>query len=176
MSAQLKDVSHQVDIPKPNELPHKTVNDTDKKAKQTACELLNAQLASSLDLAMDIKQAHWNMRGPNFIAVHELMDEVRAVVDAGNDMMAERIVQLGGHALGTIQTTIQTTALDPYPLDICEVNDHLKAVIERMGVVANSVRAAIDKSESDPDTSDLFTEVSRNLDKYLWFLEAHVTP
>lgn len=174
MSAQIREVKTQAN--KIKGLQHKTKNNLDEKTRAASVELLNARLADGIDLALATKQAHWNLRGPNFIAIHELLDTFRDELDAGNDLMAERVSQLGGVALGTTQVVTDATTVPPYPVDIFTIEDHLDALIERYGVVANAIRDAIDTSDQagDIDTSDIFTEVSRNLDKNLWFLESHL--
>lgn len=155
---------------------HPTKNNLKSNAKSVAIELLNARVADCIDLALLTKQAHWNLKGRQFIGVHEMLDGFRTQVDDYVDTMAERVVQLGGTALGTTQTTAKATTLPAYPLDIYAVPDHLSALIERYGKAANSVRASIDQADEagDADTADIFTEVSRGLDKALWFLEAHL--
>ena len=155
---------------------HATANDLKSNAKKVAIELLNARLADGIDLALLTKQAHWNLKGPQFIAVHEMIDGFRTEIDGHVDTMAERVVQLGGTALGTTQTVAQGTTLSAYPTDIYKIEDHLHALIERYGKAANQVRAAIDEADEagDADTADIFTAYSRALDKALWFLEAHV--
>ena len=155
---------------------HPTKNDLKSNAKSVAIELLNARVADCIDLALLTKQAHWNLKGRQFIGVHEMLDGFRTQVDAYVDTMAERVVQLGGTALGTTQTTAKSTGLPPYPVDIYSIPDHLHALIDRYGKAANNVRKSIDQSDEagDADTADIFTEVSRGLDKALWFLEAHV--
>lgn len=154
---------------------HKTSNDTKSNAKAVSMELLQDRLADGIDLALVIKQAHWNLKGPQFIGIHLMLDRFRDEVSEWNDMMAERIVQLGGTARGTVQEVGKRTALKPYPTDIYAISDHVAALIERYAAVANAVRKNIDDSDDAGDigTSDLFTEVSRGLDKQLWFLEAH---
>lgn len=155
---------------------HDTKNNVPSNAKAVAIELLNARLADCIDLQLLTKQAHWNLKGREFIAVHEMLDTFRSEVDEYVDTMAERVTQLGGTALGTVQTTAQKTSLPPYPTDIYAIPDHLRALIDRYAKTANNVRESIDQVDEagDPTTADVFTEVSRGLDKSLWFLEAHL--
>lgn len=154
---------------------HKTLNDLKSNAKNVSIEVLNARLADGIDLALLTKQAHWNVRGPTFIAVHEMLDTFRSEIDTHVDAIAERIVQLGGTALGTVQNSSSKSTLPPYPTDIYKVEDHLAALTERYAVAANAVRAAIDATDEagDANSADIFTAYSRSLDQYLWFLEAH---
>jgi starvation-inducible DNA-binding protein len=154
----------------------KTKNDVSSNAKSVSIALLNARLADAIDLALLTKQAHWNIKGPQFIALHEMIDGFRTEIDGHVDTMAERVVQLGGTALGTTQAVAKATTLGAYPTDIYASKDHLAALIDRYGKVANAVRAAIDETSGagDADTADLLTAFSRALDKSLWFLEAHV--
>jgi len=151
-------------------------NDLSANAKTVSISVLNARLADAIDLALLTKQAHWNLKGPNFIALHEMIDGFRGELDEHVDTMAERVVQLGGTALGTTQAVGGATTLRPYPTDIYASRDHLAALIERYARVANTVRGAIDETAGagDADTADLLTAFSRALDKELWFLEAHV--
>ena len=155
---------------------HRTNNDTKNNAKAVAIELLQARLQTGIDLALIVKQAHWNLKGLQFIAIHKMLDKFRDEQDELNDTMAERIVQLGGTAKGTTQTVAAGTQLPPYPTDIYAITDHLKALIDHFAIHANAIRQSIDDADEagDPDTADIFTQVSRELDKELWFLEAHV--
>ena len=152
---------------------HPTRNN--QNAKGVAVALLQARLADAIDMALITKQAHWNLKGPQFIGVHLMLDTFREEQDEFVDTMAERITQLGGTARGTTQEVASTTKLPAYPLDIYQVSDHIHALIERYALVANAIRANIDEVDEagDPDTADIFTEVSRGIDKQLWFLEAH---
>ncbi len=152
---------------------HHTKNN--QNAKAVSIELLQARLADAIDVALITKQAHWNLKGPQFIGVHLMLDKFRDEQDEFVDEMAERITQLGGTARGTVQEVNAKSALAPYPVDIYQVSDHVHALIDRYATFANAVRANIDEVDEagDPDTADLFTEVSRGMDKQLWFLEAH---
>jgi starvation-inducible DNA-binding protein len=155
---------------------HQTRNDLPSNTKTAAIGLLNARLADTIDLALLTKQAHWNLKGPQFIAIHEMLDGFRTQIDDYVDTMAERVVQLGGTALGTTEAVAKATTLAPYPTDIYAIKDHLAALIDRYSKVSNAIRRAIDATAEagDADTADIFTEASRGLDKALWFLEAHV--
>jgi starvation-inducible DNA-binding protein len=156
--------------------PFKTHNDVSSNSKSISIAILNERLADAIDLALLTKQAHWNIKGPQFIALHEMIDGFRTDLDEHIDTMAERVVQLGGTAIGITQAVAHSTTLTPYPTDIYAAADHLIALTERYAKVASAVRAAIDKTDSagDVDTADLFTSFSRALDKDLWFLEAHL--
>lgn len=154
---------------------HKTRNDLALDIRRQAVELLNARLADVLDLHAQTKQAHWNVKGPNFIALHELFDKIADEVDGAADDIAERAVALGGTARGTIAAISQATQLTPYPLDLTQGVDHLNALANALATTAKAIRAAIDEAVKlgDADTSDLFTGISREFDKSLWMLEAH---
>jgi starvation-inducible DNA-binding protein len=156
--------------------PYKTHIDLSSNAKRVSIAVLDARLADAIDLALLTKQAHWNIKGPQFIALHEMIDGFRTELDEHVDTMAERVVQLGGTALGTTQAVAESTTLTPYPTDIYAANDHLVALIERYAKVASAVRGAIEETDNagDADTADIFTAFSRALDKNLWFLEAHL--
>ncbi|HEV7323938.1 MAG TPA: DNA starvation/stationary phase protection protein Dps [Bosea sp. (in: a-proteobacteria)] len=153
----------------------KSRNDLKSNTKTAMIELLNARLADGIDLALVTKQAHWNLKGPGFIAIHEMLDGFRGELDTHVDTVAERVAQLGGIALGTVQDVAGATKLKPYPTDIVAVKDHLAELIERYAEAAKSVRAAIDSADEagDADTADIFTGYSRALDKALWFLESN---
>lgn len=154
---------------------YQTRNDLNSNAKKVSIDLLNARLADAIDLSLIAKQAHWNVKGPQFIAIHEMFDGFRANLDVHVDTIAERAVQLGGTALGTSQAIAERTSLKPYPTDIYKTKDHLAALIDCYAVAAKNARQAIDEAEEADDmvTADIFTAYSHSLDKSLWFLEAH---
>ncbi len=154
---------------------HRTKNDLPQKARTKVIATLGDRLADATDLMLQTKQAHWNVKGPNFIALHELFDKINESSEEWVDLIAERIVQLGGTAEGTVQATAKRTSLPPYSLSIVDGEDHVEALSSALAAFGKKVRAAIDKTgkAGDADTADLFTEVSRDVDKYLWFVEAH---
>ena len=144
--------------------------------KTAMIDLLNARLADAIDLALVTKQAHWNLNGPTFIAVHELLNELRDDIDEHVDIIAERVAQLDGVALGTVQNVAKASKLTPYPTDIRKVADHLAALVDRYAALGKSTREAIDTADeaADADTADILTAFSRSLDKNLWFLKSHL--
>jgi starvation-inducible DNA-binding protein len=155
---------------------HPTRNDLPAGTREKVISLLNQNLSDSIDLGLVAKQAHWNVKGPSFIALHELFDKVAEEVEEAIDLIAERITALGGVAEGTVQVVGKRTRLSPYPLDISKGRDHVAKLADAIAAVGKNTRAAIDESSKlgDQDTADLFTGVSRELDKQLWFVEAHI--
>ncbi|HZO82638.1 MAG TPA: DNA starvation/stationary phase protection protein Dps [Candidatus Binataceae bacterium] len=155
---------------------HKTRNDLPEKTRHEVAALLNARLADSVDLMHQAKQAHWNVKGPSFIALHKLFDEIVDEAEEWMDLMAERVVQLGGVAEGSVRIAAKRSTLKEYPLDISAEREHVEAMAAALAAYGKSVRQAIDQADElhDKDTADLFTEVSRGVDKYLWFVEAHL--
>jgi len=153
-----------------------TRNDIPDNTRKAMIALLNARLADTIDLRLSIKQAHWNVKGPTFIALHELFDQIQSRVDTFADDIAERAVQLGGLVAGTSQTVAKNSKLEAYPTDVSDEKQHLKLLADRLAAYGKSAREAIDASDEagDKDTADLFTGVSRSIDKDLWFVEAHL--
>lgn len=153
-----------------------TRNDLPAQTRQKVCSLLNARLADAVDLATHCKQAHWNVKGPSFIALHKLFDDAHETVESAVDDLAERVVALGGTALGTARAVAKASSLKEYPANLTKGRDHVHALADRLGAFAKSVRAAIDQAEDlgDAGTADLFTGVSREIDKTLWLVEAHL--
>ncbi len=153
----------------------KTKNDLTEAVRTKAIKLLNARLADAIDLQTQTKQAHWNVKGPNFIALHELFDKVNEDVEDYVDDIAERTVQLGGVAEGTARMTASRSSLSEYPANAVDGRGHVEALSSVLAAFGKATRHAINEANElgDLDTADLFTEISRGLDKWLWFVEAH---
>src|SRR5262245_47375244 len=154
---------------------YQTKNDLPAQTRADVIVILNARLADSVDLMHQAKQAHWNVKGPNFIALHKLFDEVVDAAEDYMDLLAERAVQLGGTAEGTIQVATARTGLKAYSLTLVEERDHVEALSAALAAYSTSVRQGIEQTDTrgDRDTADVFTEISRGVDMYLWFVEAH---
>jgi len=153
----------------------KTKNDLSEAIRVNAIELLNARLADAIDLQTQTKQAHWNVKGPNFIALHELFDKINEEVEDYVDDIAERAVQVGGVAEGTARMAVKRSSLAEYPAGAVDGRSHVEALSSALAAFGKSARKAIDLANEfgDLDTADLFTEISRGIDKWLWFVEAH---
>jgi starvation-inducible DNA-binding protein len=150
--------------------------DIPAQAREKLVQLLNQQLAETLDLFSQIKQAHWNVKGIHFIALHELFDKLAEEAEDYTDDLAERATTLGGVALGTTRQAAKASRLPEFPLQGVEGKAAVQALVERYAALAGSTRKAIDTATAlgDAGSADLFTGVSRGLDKSLWFLEAHL--
>lgn len=150
--------------------------DLPEAARESPIALLNDRLADTFDLYSQIKQAHWNVKGLQFYQLHELFDDLAGDVFEFIDMIAERATALGGVARGTARLAASGSSLPEYPLDAVDGKQHLEALIERYALYTAAVRKGIDAADElkDKDTADLFTEVSREVDKQLWFLESHL--
>jgi starvation-inducible DNA-binding protein len=150
--------------------------DLSAKSREQLIAVLNQQLADTFDLYSQTKQAHWNVKGAQFIALHELFDKLAEELQAYVDLIAERATALGGLALGTARMASENSRLPECVLEITDSLATVEALAERYGALAASTRSAIEAAEGQHDagTADLFTEVSRGLDKSLWFLEAHL--
>jgi starvation-inducible DNA-binding protein len=144
--------------------------------RQSVVEILNQTLAATLDLKTQVKQAHWNVKGMDFYQLHELFDEMATELEEYIDLVAERVTTLGATAMGTARIAAAQSILPEYPYDIVDGVEHVTALAERYAPYAAHLRAAIDKTAElgDADTADLYTEISRDIDKRLWFLEAHL--
>ena len=155
---------------------YRTKNDLPAPTRADVIVLLNARLADSVDLMHQAKQAHWNVKGPSFIALHTLFDAVVDAAEDSMDLLAERVVQLGGTAEGTIQVATARTELKEYPLTLAEERGHVEALSSALAAYGASIRLAIEQTDTrgDTDTADICTEISRGVDQYLWFVEAHL--
>lgn len=154
----------------------KTKNNLPEDVRSKVVDLLNARLADCIDLQTQTKQAHWNVKGPHFIGLHELFDDINGAVEDYVDEIAERAIQLGGVAHGTARMVAKATTLPEYPGNISDGRSHVEALSTALAAFGTGARKAIDQSSElgDQDTADLFTEVSRGVDKWLWFVEAHL--
>lgn len=154
---------------------HNTKIDIAKGKREKLIAILNQQLANASDLKSQAKQAHWNVKGMNFIALHELFDQVANEMGPHVDDIAERVTTLGGTAIGTVRAAAQNSSLAEYPLEITDGPEHVDALSNALADFAKKVRADIDVTDElgDVSTADLLTEVSRSVDKLLWFVEAH---
>lgn len=154
---------------------HPTRIDIPDNTRAVMVDLLNARLADGVDLAGQMKQAHWNVKGPAFIALHELFDTVHNAMQVHVDDIAERIAALGGTARGTAAVAASASTLPGYPLDIHSGSEHVAAASTALAAFGKEVRAAIATAGEvgDADTEDLFVGVSRDVDKNLWLVEAH---
>jgi starvation-inducible DNA-binding protein len=154
---------------------YKTEIDISQGAREKLVPLLNQQLADTFDLYSQTKQAHWNVKGSDFYQLHLLFDDLAESIQGYIDTIAERATALGGVAMGTARMAASASALDELPLAV-EGRAYLDALIDRYAAYAGSTRAAIKRSDNlgDPSTADLFTDISRIVDKDLYFLQSHV--
>ncbi len=155
---------------------HKTRIDIPAEKRTAIIGLLNDRLADLINLMLQCKQAHWNVKGPHFIALHELFDEQAGLIEEHVDTVAERVTALGGTAEGTVALISKKSKLADYPVDIVTGPQHVNALASAFAETGKLVREAIDKADElgDADAADIFTAASRELDKQLWFLEAHL--
>ena len=155
---------------------HNTKIDLQKGKREKLIEILNSRLADASDLKSQVKQAHWNVKGMSFIALHELFDSIATAVEAHIDLIAERVTTLGGTAMGTVRLAAENSSLSEYPHEITDGAAHVDAVSTALADFGKVVRKGIDEAADlgDQDTADIFTEISREIDKQLWFVEAHI--
>src|SRR5208282_2097929 len=149
--------------PAPTARMYETENDISQERRAELNTLMNQRLADAIDLQMQMKQAHWNVKGPHFIGLHELFDKIAEESEDYVDMIAERIVQLGGIAEGTVRISAGRSRLDEYPLEIADGSAHVEAVARALSTFGREARMTIDETDKlgDADTADLFTEISR---------------
>jgi starvation-inducible DNA-binding protein len=152
-----------------------TKNDIPADVRARIADLLNRRLADCIDLQTQCKQAHWNVKGSSFIGLHKLFDDVNTDVEEYVDLLAERVVQLGGVAEGTARCAAERSTLPEYPLDISSGPDHVDALSTALASFGRGCREGIEQLDEwgDADGADILTEISRGVDKWLWFVEAH---
>jgi starvation-inducible DNA-binding protein len=152
-----------------------TKNDLPEATRLEVIGLLNQRLAECIDLQLQSKQAHWNVKGPTFIALHKLFDEINEDVEAYVDLIAERIVQLGGIAEGTVGAVEGRSTLVDYPLTLSTGSEHVAALSDALAAFGRAARVGIEEMNEleDAGSADILTEISRGVDKWLWFVEAH---
>ena len=152
-----------------------TKNDLPESIRVEVIPLLNQRLAECIDLQTQCKQAHWNVKGPSFIGLHKLFDEINESVEGYVDMIAERIVQLGGIAEGTIGAVEGRSTLVDYPLAISTGAEHVAALSDALAGFGRVARVGIEEMQElkDADSADMLTDISRGVDQWLWFVEAH---
>jgi starvation-inducible DNA-binding protein len=150
--------------------------DISEATRKSMVALLNQQLADTIDLDTQIKQEHWNVKGMHFIPLHRLFNELAEDFSRYADMIAERATALGGRAEGTARIAAANSRLEELPIELTDGKDFLTAMADRFAEYAASTRSAIGSSAdwNDATTSDLFTEISREVDKSLWFIESHL--
>jgi len=139
---------------------------------------LNQTLASTLDLKTQVKQAHWNVKGKDFYQLHLLFDQMSTELEEFIDLVAERVTSLGGYVMGTTRCAAKLSELPEYEFDAVDSMDHVTALADRFAIYAKSTRSGIEHSDKlgDADTADIYTQISRAINKRLWFLEAHLQP
>jgi starvation-inducible DNA-binding protein len=154
---------------------HKTRNSLPEEQRTKLVELLNRRLADSIDLMLQAKQAHWNVNGPQFMILHALFGQIAHSIETYADLLAERIVQLGGCADGTTYAVTRRTSLERYPLEVTDGNGHIEAIATVLALYGKHVRYAIGQATEliDADSAALFTDISRDTDTWLWLVEAH---
>ncbi len=139
-------------------------------------DLLNQQLADTFDLYSQVKQAHWNVKGMNFMSLHVLFDDLAANFDRYADDIAERATALGGLAKGTARMAAENSQMEELPSEMTDGKEFVIAMADRFAAYGASSRAAIKRAEDENDavTADLFTEITREVNKSLYFLESHL--
>jgi starvation-inducible DNA-binding protein len=157
-------------------MPESFIEGLETQTQQQMIDLLNARVADSIDLTLAVKQAHWNLRGRGYIGVHELLDDVAERLREQTDTMAERVAIMGGHAKGTTQAVEESTSHKPYPVELTDIQAHIRELVDRFKHHGKMLREAIEAADEadDDDVEDLFTEVSRAVDKDAWFIGANL--
>jgi starvation-inducible DNA-binding protein len=150
-------------------------NELPSEIRAASVKLLGARLVDGVDLQLQSKQAHWNVKGPSFAALHEVFDKLCADVETYVDLVAARIVQLGGYVDGSARTVAKSSSLTEFPR-VQSGREHVDALAIALSAFGARARAAIDEAQraGDGDTAELFTEISRGIDRWVWFVESHL--
>jgi starvation-inducible DNA-binding protein len=151
-------------------------NDLSQKARTEVVDLTNRAIASLIDLQLQTKQTHWNLRAPQFIAIHEMLDELYADLDKYVDVLAERITQLGGTAYGTLEAVTAHTKLETYPAKVHTWESRIEHFANVIAIAGAQCREAIDQTDEAGDavSADIYTGVARGIDMWLWKVESHL--
>jgi starvation-inducible DNA-binding protein len=165
-----------VDLRKENKALFRTRIDLPEDSRQKLVALLNSRLADTLDVNTQTKFAHWNVKGNDFYQLHLLFDQIAEHLEDQVDLIAERITALGGRAHGTLRQAAQASSIEEYDTEVVKGLDHVRTLSDRVATLANSIRESIDSADElgDAGTSDLLTQIVRDLDKDLYFLESHI--
>lgn len=150
--------------------------DLDESTRAKLVDLLNKNLANGLILQLQVKHAHWNVRGRSFQFVHELFDELLDRLQVHSDDIAERAAMLGGVPFGTAKRINDLTSIPEYDFEAVTSTEHIRALADRFGAHASELRKAIAQTSEleDAATEDVFTAILRDVEKDLWFLESHL--
>lgn len=154
---------------------HPSKNSLPEEVRAKVTRVLGARMVDAIDLTMMAKQAHWNVKGPQFSALHALFDEVHDTARQAMDLIAERAVMLGAQVHGTVRAAARLSSLEEYPLDMARDTEHVVALSDRLSAFGKLVRDAIDETDAlgDADTADMFTEISRAIDMKAWMVDSH---
>lgn len=155
-----------------------TRNNLSEESRRHIVAELNSVLSGLIDLSLQLKQAHWNVRGATFISVHELFDAIHADVDGYVDIVAERITSLGGRADGTVETVRAGSKLPVYPVSVTDIAGSLTAIADSLSAVDKPISGGLlDRCEElgDAVSTDMLTTLSAMLQKSLWLVESHLT-
>lgn len=152
----------------------RSASDLPESSRLSVCAALNLRLADGIDLYTQLKVAHWNIKGPGFGALHPLFDTIASEIAGYNDTIAERLVSLGGRALGSARIVAATSALQEFPPDTTRDMEHVEILSDRLATYAaglGKARAAA-VAVNDEDTANMLTEIKTAVEKHAFFLNA----
>jgi starvation-inducible DNA-binding protein len=153
---------------------HRSPSPLPEQTRSTLSDTLNERLADGLDLHSQIKVAHWNIKGPQFAALHPLFETFAVSLAAHNDSVAERAVTLGGKAYGTSRHVAKASRLPDYPQETSKDLEHVRLLADRIESYLTGVREGrkVAEQHQDTDTVDLLTGIITEFEKHAWFLRA----